>query len=122
MNKTLFSLFLVLLILINGTVSYAKNNANKGKEQLEASLQALIKVLVDENLKQNKMPLLLDEMKLPGMAWMKFDLKEKGNKNIMIVVAYFYTQSFWGKLYWYIFLPFHFFIFYDLLREISKRS
>jgi hypothetical protein len=36
------------------------------------------------------------------------------------VIAYFQPKGVIGKLYWYSFLPFHYFIFTDLLRQLSK--
>lgn len=75
-----------------------------------------------EAMECDKMLLLRAEMKLPGKAWLRFDIEEKEDKNIFSVTAFFSVQSIWGRLYWYNFLPFHHFIFLDLLRQIEKRS
>ncbi|NIM10533.1 MAG: DUF2867 domain-containing protein [Candidatus Aminicenantes bacterium] len=75
-----------------------------------------------EDLKQNEMLLLRAEMKLPGKAWLKFNIHQQGAKNVLSVSAFFTTRSFFGKVYWYIFLPFHYFIFYDIIHQIEKRS
>jgi hypothetical protein len=61
-------------------------------------------------------------MKLPGKAWLKFSIEPEGNDRRVIVTAYYDTRSLWGFIYWYMFLPFHNFIFIDLLRQINKRS
>ena len=75
-----------------------------------------------EDLKQNEMLLLRAEMKLPGKAWLKFNIGLKGEKKLLSVKAFFATRSFLGKVYWYMFLPFHYFIFYDIINQVEKRS
>ncbi len=44
------------------------------------------------------------------------------DKNRLTVTAYYQSKGHWGRIYWYIFLPFHHFIFYDLIKQIEKRS
>jgi len=66
--------------------------------------------------------LLRAEMKLPGRAWLEFRINRNSNTNCLSVKAYYQTKSILGKLYWYAFLPFHVFIFRDLIREIERRS
>jgi len=66
--------------------------------------------------------LLRAEMKLPGKAWLQFRIDPQGDKNRLLVNAYYQPRGVFGKLYWYIFLPFHFFIFQNLIRQIEKRS
>jgi hypothetical protein len=75
-----------------------------------------------EDLVRNRRLLLRAEMKLPGRAWLEFTVAPEGDKNGMQVKAYFHTASLAGKIYWYLFLPFHYFIFHDLILEIEKRS
>ncbi len=66
--------------------------------------------------------LLRAEMKLPGRAWLEFRINRENGRNRLTVKAYYQTRTFFGKLYWYAFLPFHVFIFRDLIREIEKKS
>jgi hypothetical protein len=61
-------------------------------------------------------------MKLPGRAWLEFGIDEADAKRRLTITAYFETKTLFGKIYWYIFLPFHGFIFTDLIRQIEKRS
>ncbi len=77
-----------------------------------------------EDLKPNEMLLLRAEMKLPGKAWLKFDINSLDDNELhrLSVEAFFDTRSLFGKIYWYMFLPFHRFIFYDLIHQIEKRS
>ncbi|MEI7880299.1 MAG: SDR family oxidoreductase [bacterium] len=74
-----------------------------------------------ESLHKNRMLLLRAEMKLPGLAWLKFSIDpEKGGQRLS-VVAYYDTARWYGKLYWYVFLPFHGYLFDRLVRNISER-
>ncbi len=75
-----------------------------------------------EDLKHNTRLLLRSEMKAPGKAWLEFSIRKENNRRRLSVIAYYHTTRFVGKLYWYLFLPLHNFIFNDLIRQIEKRS
>ncbi len=75
-----------------------------------------------ESIIQNKQLRLRAEMKLPGKAWLEFTIEEEKSKRRLTITPYFHTNSLFGVLYWYIFLPFHGFIFNDLIKQIEKRS
>ncbi|MBC8335798.1 MAG: SDR family oxidoreductase [Anaerolineales bacterium] len=74
-----------------------------------------------ENLERNKLLLLRAEMKLPGRAWLEFRIEEKSIGNNLHIRAYYQTQSILGIIYWYLLLPFHGYIFKDLLKEIIRQ-
>jgi hypothetical protein len=75
-----------------------------------------------EDLQKNKRLLLRAEMKLQGKAWLEFFVEENNGKRKLSVIAYFYTLSIWGIMYWYACMPFHYFVFKRLLEDIEKRS
>jgi hypothetical protein len=76
-----------------------------------------------ENIKRNELLLLRAEMKLPGRAWLEFGISNQPDGyNLISVIAYFQTKTIFGKLYWYLFLPFHHIIFKNLLEDIDTRS
>ena len=75
-----------------------------------------------EDLVQDEMLLLRAEMKLPGRAWLRFRINRKEEKSRLSVKAYYQARGVLGKIYWYVCLPFHLFVFYDLIKEIEKRS
>ncbi len=76
-----------------------------------------------EAIEKNRLLLLRAEMKLPGRAWLEFRADPEGERqNRLTVTAYYQSKGLWGRIYWYIFLPFHHFIFYDLIKQIEKRS
>ncbi len=75
-----------------------------------------------EELEQDASLLLRAEMKVPGMAWLAFNIEPEGDKNRLSVNAYYQPRGWFGKPYWYMFLPFHHFIFQDLIRQIERKS
>lgn len=75
-----------------------------------------------EALNKNRLLLLRAEMKLPGLAWLEFKIEANKRGNRLNVTAYFEPNGLPGKLYWYNFLPFHRFIFTNLLKQIVQRS
>lgn len=75
-----------------------------------------------ESLERNRMLLLRAEMKLPGLAWLKFSIEPEKGGHRLSVVAYYDTHTWYGKLYWYIFLPFHGYLFGRLVYKISERK
>jgi hypothetical protein len=58
--------------------------------------------------------LLFAEMKLPGEAWLEFNIKD----NILKQTATFRPMGLSGRLYWYSVLPFHGFIFKGMLKQL----
>lgn len=75
-----------------------------------------------ENIVKDKLLLLRAEMKLPGEAWLEFSIDTYEGLNKLLINAYFRPRGIAGRLYWYFFLPFHGYIFKDLIRQIEKRA
>jgi uncharacterized protein YbjT (DUF2867 family) len=75
-----------------------------------------------EDLRRDRMLLLRAEMKLPGRAWLRFNLDPSGRQTRLTVTALFQTSSLAGRAYWYACYPLHLFVFYGLLKQIAKRS
>lgn len=73
-----------------------------------------------EDMITDKRLLLRAEMILPGKAWLEFQIESKSGQNEITVIAWFQPKGILGKLYWFSFLPFHYFIFKDLLKQFSK--
>jgi uncharacterized protein YbjT (DUF2867 family) len=67
--------------------------------------------------KEQKRLLLFAEMKLPGEAWLEFRIDEE---NVLHQIATFRPRGLLGRLYWYSLVPFHFFIFGGMIRNIGK--
>lgn len=75
-----------------------------------------------EDLQYGRRLLLRAEMKLPGKAWLEFNIGSEGTRNRLTVKAYYYAVGLFGRIYWYLFLPFHHIIFKGLIKQIAKRS
>jgi len=75
-----------------------------------------------EDLIDDERLLLRAEMKLPGKAWLELRVRQVQEKNELSVHGYFDPHGFIGKIYWYVFLPFHRYIFNDLIVELDKMS
>ena len=73
-----------------------------------------------EDLIPDQRLLLRAEMILPGKAWLEFLIEAESSQNKITVIAWFKPKGILGSLYWYSFLPFHYFIFKDLLKQFSK--
>jgi hypothetical protein len=75
-----------------------------------------------EELKKDSRLLLRAEMKLPGMAWLQFNVSSEDGKNRLSITAFYQTTTLVGRLYWYATLPLHFLIFDGLIEQINNRS
>jgi len=60
--------------------------------------------------------LLFAEMKLPGEAWLEFNIKD----NILYQTATFRPLGLLGRMYWYAVLPFHGIIFNGMINRLSR--
>ena len=65
---------------------------------------------------------LYAEMILPGKAWLEFTIIEDQGKRIVRQEASFSPRGLGGQLYWYAVLPFHFFVFPTMLRNIIRKA
>lgn len=68
------------------------------------------------DLKLNKRLLLYAQMKVPGEAWLEFDVQS----DQLVQTAHFLPRGLWGRLYWYSVLPFHHFVFNDLAKTVVR--
>ncbi len=67
--------------------------------------------------REKKRLLLFAEMKLPGEAWLEFKIDDQ---NILYQTATFRPRGIWGRFYWIVTSPFHFFIFNGMIKNIAK--
>lgn len=66
--------------------------------------------------------LLRAEMKVPGRAWLEFEVEQNQQGSILHQTAIFDPLGIAGRLYWYALLPFHWLIFERMLRRIAKKA
>jgi hypothetical protein len=65
---------------------------------------------------------LAAEMKLPGRAWLEFEVVPDGGGTLVHQTAVFEPAGLFGLLYWYALLPVHAVIFGGMLRAIGRRA
>jgi hypothetical protein len=70
------------------------------------------------DLQENRRLLLEAHMKVGGKAWLEFMIEG----NTLVQTAYHYPNGLMGRLYWYCMLPFHAFIFPDMIRSIIRQA
>jgi uncharacterized protein YbjT (DUF2867 family) len=75
-----------------------------------------------EDIRQDKRLLLRAEMKMPGRAWLEFNIDDGVENKKLSVTAHYDTRVLLGRVYWYVCLPFHHFIFRRLITAIERRS
>lgn len=66
--------------------------------------------------KNEKRLLLFAEMRLPGEAWLEFKIV----KDKLYQRAVFRPKGVWGRLYWYMVLPFHAFVFNGMINALVE--
>ena len=65
---------------------------------------------------------LAAEMKVPGRAWLEFEVVPAGDGAFIHQTAVFEPAGLSGLLYWYVLLPVHALIFGGMLRAIARRA
>ena len=105
-----------LLDKLVGGAGLKRGRKNASEIQVGESLD-FWRVLVAD--KEQKRLLLYAEMKLPGEAWLEFKINEK---NEFVQTATFRPLGLWGRIYWYMMLPFHVFIFRGMAQNIAIKT
>lgn len=71
----------------------------------------------------NQLLRLRAEMKVPGRAWLQFEIKEENpNRCTIAQTAIFDPVGLWGLAYWYILYPLHALIFSGMLQGLSNAA
>jgi uncharacterized protein YbjT (DUF2867 family)/uncharacterized protein YndB with AHSA1/START domain len=63
------------------------------------------------------------EMKVPGRAWLQFQVREQeGGRTLVSQTAFFAPRGLWGLVYWYALYPIHQLIFSGMIRRLAERA
>ena len=62
------------------------------------------------------------EMKIPGKAWLQWEIQKEGGKTRLTQSALFEPMGFWGWAYWYGAYPVHHFIFDALIDALADSA
>ena len=72
-----------------------------------------------EDYEPNRLLQLSAEMKVPGQAWLQFEVTPVGNASFIRQTAIFAPRGLPGLLYWYALYPVHWLIFRGMLRNMA---
>ena len=75
-----------------------------------------------EAIQADRMLRLRAEMKVPGEAWLQWEVVEEGRCSRLVQTAVFAPRGLFGALYWYALYPLHALIFSDLARAIAAEA
>ena len=75
-----------------------------------------------EAIEKGRLLRLWAEMKLPGRAWLQFEVSPKDGGSELRQTAIFDPVGFWGLIYWYGVWPLHQVVFRGMLRAIAHRA
>ncbi len=74
-----------------------------------------------ERVEAPRAVLLKAEMKLPGAAWLHFELRPDGpGRTLLCCCAWFQPKGLLGEIYWYVLYPIHLLIFKKLMTAVSR--
>lgn len=102
-----------------GGVGLSRGRRSKVDIQAGETIDFWRVILAD---RKNHRLLLFAEMKLPGEAWLEFAIVNNENRSILKQTATFRPKGIMGRNYWYAMLPFHYFIFRNMLKRIAGIS
>jgi uncharacterized protein YbjT (DUF2867 family) len=95
----------------------------RGRKHLEyLSIGDTIDCWRVEKIEEDRKLVLLAEMKLPGRAWLEFEVTGKPNGSQIRQTAIFDPAGLWGLFYWYLMYPMHQFIFSGMRRGIARAA
>jgi len=73
-----------------------------------------------EEIHPRRLMRLRAEMKVPGRAWLQYEVEEEeGGKSRLVQAALFAPRGFWGWAYWAAVFPAHFFIFDAMIDAVA---
>lgn len=73
-----------------------------------------------ESFEENRLLRLAAEMKVPGRAWLEFEVEDHGTYATIRQTALFDPAGLLGWAYWYALYPAHHFVFGGMLKGIAK--
>jgi uncharacterized protein YbjT (DUF2867 family) len=73
-----------------------------------------------EDLETDRRVVLHAEMRLPGEAWIEWDLTPTASGTRLVQTARYRPRGLWGRVYWYAVAPFHRLVFPGLVGGIAR--
>jgi hypothetical protein len=76
-----------------------------------------------EAIEINRLLRLRAEMKVPGKAWLQFEIAPLGShRSRLILEAYFAPKGLAGLMYWYVIYPIHIIMFAGMLKQLANEA
>ena len=75
-----------------------------------------------ESIERNRRLRLFAEMRMPGRAWLQFEVEPDGEACVLRQTAEFDPAGWLGALYWYALYPLHGLIFGGMLRNLARSA
>jgi len=75
-----------------------------------------------EEVRPGELLRLRAEMRVPGRAWLQYEVTDDPAGSRLVQTAFFEPKGLSGRLYWYLLLPAHLFIFRGSIRRIARRA
>jgi hypothetical protein len=73
-----------------------------------------------EEIRRDHLLRLAAEMRLPGRAWLQFEIEANGSGSVVRQTAIFDPVGVLGQTYWYLLYPMHRFVFAGMLGGIVR--
>ena len=74
------------------------------------------------DLEEDRRMRLAADMRMPGDAWLEFEVVPEGSGSALTQTAYFRPRGLTGRLYWYVLVPFHGPIFSRMAKRIIETA
>jgi hypothetical protein len=75
-----------------------------------------------EAIEEDRLLRLIAEMRVPGRAWLQFEVEPDGDGSVIRQTAVFDPAGLLGRAYWYAVAPFHRFVFRGMVRGIAREA
>jgi uncharacterized protein YbjT (DUF2867 family) len=75
-----------------------------------------------EAIRRPELLRLRAEMRVPGRAWLQYEVVPDGPESQVVQTAFFEPRGLTGLVYWYALLPAHLYVFRGSIRELSRRA
>ncbi len=75
-----------------------------------------------EELRRPELLRLRAEMRVPGRAWLQYEVAPSGDGSTLVQTAFFEPRGLSGLAYWYLLYPIHALIFRGSVRVLARRA
>jgi uncharacterized protein YbjT (DUF2867 family) len=75
-----------------------------------------------EAVEPDRLLRLSAEMRLPGRAWLQFEVKDRDGGSVIHQTAIFDPVGLFGQVYWYALWPLHQYVFSGMLRALARKA